>query len=250
MRIVGHRGARFEAPENTLEGFRYAIDLGLQAVELDVHLSRDGELIVIHDDTVDRTTNGAGKVADLTLEEIRTLDARSIHTHWPQACRVPALGESLDALATLPVILVEIKRDTPARLDEVVPKTVAAIRERGLEHQAVIISFDIYALELAKREAPQIVRGYIGDWDTAAFLDTARQLECGWINPYHPTADRELVARAKAEGFGVSAWPTNTDEDLAGVLALDPDEITTDAPTWLLPRLAERGIATDVVRRG
>jgi glycerophosphoryl diester phosphodiesterase len=249
MRIVGHRGARFEAPENTLEGFRYAIDLGLQAIELDVRLARDGELIVIHDNSVDRTTDGTGKISEMTLDEIRLLDARSIHTDWARPCPVPTLGESLDAVALLPVILVEIKRDTHERLDEVVPKTVAAIRERGLEQQVLIISFDTYALELAQREAPQIVRGYIGDWNDPAFLDEARRLECGWINPNHPKADRDLVARAKAEGFGVSAWPTNTDDDLAGVLALDPDEITTDAPTWLLPQLAARGIATDVVSR-
>ena len=249
MRIVGHRGARFEAPENTLDGFRYAIELGLQAIELDVHLSRDGELIVIHDDSVDRTTSGTGKVSDLTLAEIRQLDARSIHTEWPRPCPVPTLGEALDAVASLPVILVEIKRDTHDRLDEVVPKTIAAIRERGLENQAVIISFDTHALELAKREAPQIVRGYIGDWNDPAFLEEARRLECGWINPHHAKADRDLVARARAEGFGVSAWPTNTDDDLEGVLALDPHEITTDAPTWLLPQLAARGVATDVVRR-
>ena len=243
MRIVGHRGARFEAPENTLEGFQYAIDLGLTAIELDIHLSRDGELVVIHDDSVERTTNGTGKIAEMTLDQIRQFDARSIHTGWPHPCPVPTLAESLDAVASLPVILVEIKRDMRERLDEVVPKTVAAIFDRGLEKQALIISFDTYALELAKREAPQIVRGYIGDWNDPAYLDEARRLECGWINPHHPKADRELVARAKAEGFGVSAWPTNTDEDLAGVLSLDPDEITTDAPTWLLPQLAKRGIA-------
>src|SRR5687768_9710541 len=86
MILLGHRGARFEAPENTLPGFRYAIDLGLEAVEFDLRLTRDGEVVVIHDETVDRTTNGTGAVADLTLGEVQRLDARSIFPDWPESC--------------------------------------------------------------------------------------------------------------------------------------------------------------------
>jgi glycerophosphoryl diester phosphodiesterase len=79
MILIGHRGGRFEAPENTLPGFRYALDLGLEAVEFDLRLTRDGQVVVIHDSTVDRTTNGTGAVADLTLAEIQALDARARH---------------------------------------------------------------------------------------------------------------------------------------------------------------------------
>lgn len=246
MRLVGHRGARFEAPENTLEGFRYAIGLGLPAVEFDIRMSLDGELVIMHDETVDRTTDGVGKVADLTLAELKQLDARSIHTTWSDACRIPTFDETLGVVGELPVILVEIKRDTPERLDVIVPKTIEALRRHDLEHQALIISFEPYALQLARDGAPEIVRGYIGNWDTSAFLDRARELRCGWVNPYHPTASRELVAQAKAEGFGVSSWPTNTSDDVDGVLALDPDELTSDAPTTIIPMLASRGVTVEL----
>ncbi|MGB3329490.1 MAG: glycerophosphodiester phosphodiesterase family protein, partial [Thermomicrobiales bacterium] len=82
--LVGHRGAAFEAPENTLAGFRHAVDLGLRCVEFDIRLTADDQLAVIHDATVDRTTNGRGRVADHTMADLARLDARAIHDQWPE----------------------------------------------------------------------------------------------------------------------------------------------------------------------
>jgi glycerophosphoryl diester phosphodiesterase len=243
MLVVGHRGARHEAPENTITGFRHAIDLGLQVVEFDIRMSRDGELAIVHDATVDRTTNGSGNVADLTLAELQALDARSIHADWPEPARIPNFSEVLDAVGSLPVILVEIKADTNERLDLIVPKAIAEIRARGLERQAAIISFNIHALEIAHRLAPEIDRGYIGNWDTPEFLDVATRLECRHVHPYHPTADRALVAQAKASGFEVSGWQTNSAGDLESVLTLNPDYISSDVPTLITGLLAERTAA-------
>ena len=91
MLVFGHRGARAEAPENTVAGFRYARGIGLTAVEFDVRLTRDDRLVVIHDKTVDRTTDGTGAVADLTYRRIAGFDARGPFTDWPEPCRVPTL---------------------------------------------------------------------------------------------------------------------------------------------------------------
>ena len=98
MQLIGHRGARFEAPENTLAGFRHAIELGLSAVEFDVRVTRDNELVVIHDATVDRTTDGTGEVSSFSLAELRELDARAEFSDWPEVCQIPTLSEVLDVV--------------------------------------------------------------------------------------------------------------------------------------------------------
>jgi glycerophosphoryl diester phosphodiesterase len=239
MRIVGHRGARFEAPENTLPGFRYAVELGLRSVEFDVRMTADEQLVIIHDDTVDRTTNGAGKVSDLTLSEIRALDARSIFPDWPEPCFVPTLAEVLDIVQELPDVIIEIKSDTEERQDRIVPATIAEIRRRDIVNRVTITSFNPYALEIAQREAPMIRRGYIGKWDTEHFLDRSVEIGCGQADVHHPTGSHELVSKAKSLGMRVICWPTNSREELDNVLTFDPDLFCTDSPTLLRALYAE-----------
>src|SRR5699024_9203426 len=118
--IVGHRGARKEAPENTLAGFLHARELGLDAVEFDVHLSKDHELVIIHDKTVDRTTTATGPVAEFTANELAELDARAEFPDWPDIVGVPRLDQVLDIVDDMPHINIEIKTDTPDRLEEII----------------------------------------------------------------------------------------------------------------------------------
>jgi glycerophosphoryl diester phosphodiesterase len=233
MQMIGHRGARFEAPENTVPGFRYALGLGLQAVEFDIRMSKDGHLVVIHDATVDRTTDGEGEVSSFSLAELQALDARAAFPDWPEPCRIPAFAEVLDVVGHLPELLIEIKGDAPERLDVIVPKTIAEIRSRGIENQVTITSFDPFALELAQRAAPEIRRGYIGRWDEPNFLDSAVRLDCAQIDANHTTADRALVARARMLRMRVVGWPTNSREDLDSVRTLEPEMFCTDRPTLL-----------------
>src|SRR5690606_24791471 len=120
IEIVSHRGAAFEAPENTIPGFEHALRLGMTTVEFDVHITADDQLVVIHDATVDRTTNGTGAVNQMTLSELQALDARAIHTDWPEPCRIPTFEETLRALAGMPNMEVEIKSDTPENMRRVV----------------------------------------------------------------------------------------------------------------------------------
>ena len=233
MLMIGHRGARFEAPENTVPGFRYALGLGLRAVEFDVRMTRDGQLVVIHDATVDRTTDGSGEVSSFTLAELQALDARSIFPDWPEPCPIPTFGEVLDIVGHLPELLVEIKGDAPERLEQIVPQTIAELRSRDIGSQATITSFEPYGLELARREAPEIRRGYIGRWDTQEFLDTAVRLDCAQIDANHTTADRALVAKARSLRMRVVGWPTNSRADLDSVRTLEAELYCTDNPTLL-----------------
>lgn len=239
MRVIGHRGARFEAPENTVPGFRYALGLGLDGFEFDIHLTRDEELVVIHDATLDRTTNGTGSVADLALSEIQALDARATFPDWPEPCRVPTYAEVLEVIGHVPWLETEIKTDAPERLDIVLPKVVEAVRAFGIGDHIIITSFDSYALEVAKRIAPEIKRGYIGRWDSERDLEIATSLEVSLVGIPYATGKLKLVQRAQAAGMLASGWPTNSPEALEAAFALGVDAICTDAPTAMKALMAE-----------
>lgn len=246
MQFVGHRGARFEAPENTIPGFRYAISLGLSAVELDVRMTADDQLVVIHDESVDRTTDGAGLVSALTLDQVQGLDAPSIFPEWPEECRVPTLSQVFDIVEELPDIIVEIKSDATGRLERIVTAVISEVGRRNTEDRVTITSFDPAALATVQRDAPHIRRGYIGDWNTEDFLTRSIALGCRQVDIHHPTGCRELAARAKALGMRIVAWPVNSLEELTNALSFEPDLICTDRPTLvrsLYEQLAEEPVS-------
>lgn len=239
MIVHGHRGARFEAPENTVPGFRHAMSLGLRAVEFDVRLTADDHLVVIHDATVDRTTDGTGAVADLTLAQIQALDARSTFPDWPEPCVVPTFAEVLDVIGHLETFEVEIKTDSPQRLDRVVPMVLAELRQRSMPGEVIVTSFDVHALEVVQQLAPDQPRGYIGVWDSMDFVSTAKQL--GAVRACIPfrTGSAEIVKAAQAAGMTVTGWPTNTREEFDEHMRRGVDTLCTDAPSTILQLLKE-----------
>jgi glycerophosphoryl diester phosphodiesterase len=240
MRVIGHRGARFEAPENTVSGFRYAMGVGVDGFELDVHLTKDGHLAVIHDATVDRTTNGTGAVSDFTLAELQALDARSNFSDWPEPAIIPTLDEVLAVIGGMPWIEIEIKTDLPERLDKVVPQVIEAIHRFGLERTAFITSFDGYALELAMAHAPELRRGFICKYDKLDDLEEAQRLGASLIGFPYATGIPEIAIQAREAGMLRSGWPTNDRAALDQVFIHDLDGICTDSPTQINAWLAER----------
>lgn len=239
MQVIGHRGARFEAPENTLAGFAHTIALGLAAVEFDIRVSRDGELMVIHDATVDRTTDGHGEVSSFTAAELAALDARSGFTDVALPCGVPTFDQVLDVLAPSSLgMMIEIKTDTPEREERIVRGVLDRLRARSLMGRATITSFDPVALEFVVRDAPDQRRGYIGAWDGDAFLETALRLGCAQADMHHVSASAGMVAKAHDAGLTVVGWPCNTPEEVALLAGWGVDAVTSDAPTTVRAALA------------
>lgn len=240
IQIVGHRGAKGEAPENTIAGFLHAKTLGLEAVEFDVHLTRDRKLAVIHDNTVDRTTNATGAVAEFTMAELAALDARDTFPHWPETVGVPTLEQVLEVCAGFPNIQLEIKHDTPERLEEVVTYVLRQLRERNLEDQVIVTSFDAVAIEIVQRQAPAQSRGFIGRPDDLETVNTALRLGYGQVQFHrfreHPA---DQIQAAHDAGLRVGGGPCDTVEDLEAALALGFAAVTSDFPTLLLGHLAK-----------
>jgi len=235
LTVIGHRGARFEAPENTLAGFSYAVALGVDAVEFDIRLSRDGELVVIHDATVDRTTNGTGDVSSFTAADLAALDARAGFDAVPLPCGVPTFDQVLDVLAPSPLhLMIEIKKDAPEREAEIVRGVLSRLQARNLTGRATITSFDPVALEFVVQMAPAQRRGYIGAWDSDAFLETALRLGCVQADMHHVAVRGEMVRKAQEAGLAVVGWPCNSQEEFDLLTGWGVDGVTTDSPSTIL----------------
>lgn len=239
--IIGHRGAKGEAPENTLAGFSHAKRLGLVGVEFDVRLSRDDVLVVIHDATVDRTTDANGPVSGFTAAELAAMDARGTCPSWPEPVGVPTLAESLDVLAAFDVIQFEIKPDTPERMDRIADRILAEIAERHLEERALVTSFDTRAIEAIQRRAPARARAFIARPDDPDPIGAAQRLGCQQLNLHrYRETPAELAGRARETGLRVGGGPCDTVDDLADALERGMDAVTSDQPSDLLAWLANR----------
>ncbi|MGH2530796.1 MAG: glycerophosphodiester phosphodiesterase [Thermomicrobiales bacterium] len=237
--IFGHRGARGEAPENTLTGFLYAKGIGVEAFELDVQLSADDQLVVIHDRTVDRTTDGTGPVSSLTVAELAVLDARAAFPDWPEPAGVPTLADILDVVADAVRFEVEIKTDLPERLERVVELLLPTLKQNGIAERTTVSSFDSVALEIVQRLAPEQARGFISRYDDMSYLETAVRLGCTWAEIPIKTGSAEIVRAAKERGLRVVGWQGNSEEDIDTLLAWDVDVICTDYPSIAMAYLVK-----------
>jgi glycerophosphoryl diester phosphodiesterase len=239
--IFAHRGAKTIAPENTLPAFAQAMALGADGIELDVQCSQDGVLVVMHNATVDQTTNGRGRVRDLTAAELTKLDAGS-HFHADFAgVGVPTLAEVLALVGDKLQINIEIKSDDPMGGDEV-DGVIELIRQGKLYDQVIVSSFNPVTLLKLRHTDPQVSLGllYYGR-ELPAFL---REL---WLSPilrpeaFHPhyrLVNEEYMQWANAVPAAVNTWTVNSVEEAQQLAALGVETIITDVPDLLLAALA------------
>jgi glycerophosphoryl diester phosphodiesterase len=223
-RIMGHRGAKAYEPENTLRSIRRALDMGVQAVEIDVHISQDGRLVVIHDATVDRTTNGKGRVADLNWEELRRLDAG-------MGERLPSLEEVVNLVRGWVHLFVELK--DPVAIEPLADFFSA----QALFAEAHVISFWHPALKKLRRLEPRIRTGvlFVGCPADPPALAQAADAEALVLNYQYITL--ELTMAARQAGLLVAVWNIDDLADLLPMLPLKLDYIGTNKPDILIDYL-------------
>jgi glycerophosphoryl diester phosphodiesterase len=228
--IWAHRGARADAPENTLPAFELAVEQGADGVEFDVQLTADGTVVVLHDETVDRTTDGRGPVAGMRLDDLRTLDASGGRAGFAGA-RVPTLAETLDLLVPAGLRLnIELKNSEEAYpgLEE---QVLAAVADRGIAERVVLSSFNHYSLrKLQKLDAPVELAMLYTDplykpWRYALKLGVA-----ALHPPVRYLIGPGYVRRAHAAGLAVRPWVVNSTRGLARMFAWDVDGVFTDVP--------------------
>ena len=225
--VVGHRGAAGLAPENTMPSFELAHELGADAIELDVHRSRDGALVVMHDSTVDRTTNGLGQISDLSLAEIQALDASGKESHGDAPTHVPTLDEVLSWAHGKTRLVIELKGTEDSDL---VAKTIEAVREYRMLDQVMLISFDHPALREARRLSPDVWTGCLYVGRVADPIGLARSCHADALCPNLGLVHPEDVAAAHDAGLAVCVWTVNDPTAIQNARRLGVDSITSDFP--------------------
>jgi glycerophosphoryl diester phosphodiesterase len=243
---IAHRGGARLAPENTLAAFRNALTLPVDAIEMDVHMSRDGFPVVIHDNTVERLTNGEGNILDLDLASLRSLNAAAhFPGGWPVAEQIPTLREVLDLSQRRVQVLIEIKTsrrdDVEGRYPNIAESVVNELRATGMLELAIIISFDWQMLSIVKSLEPTLATGaLVSDslWNSHAehALDTLtaqiKPLGCEWISLDHKLFTPDMPALLHEQGFRLGLWTVNTLEQLQYFAAAGVNALTTDRPDF------------------
>jgi glycerophosphoryl diester phosphodiesterase len=252
---LAHRGASSSAPENTLESFRLAVESGAGGLELDVHLTRDGHVVVIHDPTVDRTTDGTGTVAGMTLDELRALDAGynfssdsgNTHPYRGLGLRIPTLAEVLRKFPGV-VLNIDMKADRPG----IEATVLKVLREAGAEGRALVVSSRLAAVRRFRRMSGGLISTGASKSETGiVYLLANLRLE-RLLRPAYdalqvplshrgvPLVTRRFIEAAHASNVRVDTWTINETEQMRRLLDLGVDVIMTDRPEALADVLRER----------
>lgn len=231
MKVFAHRGASAYAPENTLEAFDLAVKMGAEGVELDVHICRSGELVVAHDETVDRCSDGSGRIMDLSLTELKSLHFNRTHPEYAEA-RIPTLQEVFDLLRpTGLAINIELKNsciDYP----ELEERTLELIARAFPAERVLFSSFNHYSMQRVKALAPEQHCGLLYD---ATMVRPWAYAQALGMDALHPHFNEVLVpggecAAAHKAGIQVNPWTVNTPEHLRGVFREGADIVITNYP--------------------
>lgn len=227
--IYGHRGAKGEAPENTLVSFEQCLQHGVRRCELDLHLSRDGELMVIHDPTLKRTTGRRGKVVQHDADELVNYDAREGGPGWKTPCPIPRLSELFEK-CDFEHWQLEVKSASRVRA----ARTVMAIKELAEQHRLLdritVTSSSREVLRALNRLAPEISRGLVAEHNWLDPLKVARQYGCSLLALKWTLCTPERLEKARKQGLHVSVWTVNEPALMRRLADFGVDSLITDYP--------------------
>lgn len=241
LEILGHRGARGEAPENTFISFQRASDAGVAGIELDVRMNAEGVLYTFHDKTLTRATSTKGRFHHQSSERLATLDARHPLPWWPQPEPIPTLESVLTGCPSHLHYQLEIKGFMPSfYLDRLVRQLSLLVTKLNMNTRVVVTSEDVNVLRFLKRLAPQLKRGYVCQYRHRMPIGTCQRLGCEWLIAHHGIMSPRLMKKARNAGLKISCWTVN-DLDVAERLAvLGVDSLITDYPTAMLAHFQQR----------
>jgi glycerophosphoryl diester phosphodiesterase len=227
--ILAHRGASALAPENTAASFQMAIDVGADGVEFDVQMTKDNEPVIIHDEKVDRTTNGQGYVKDFLLKEIKTLDAGISIPSKFEGEKILTLNETLEIVKQCNMINIELKNgiiEYPG-LEE---KVIHAVRSYHLEEKVILSSFNHFSIHKISAIAPDIMAAILYISILYNPWDYARQVGAGAIHPHYLGITDEMIEKSHENGIKVNVYTVNQDSDIIRMRKHGVDAIITDYP--------------------
>jgi glycerophosphoryl diester phosphodiesterase len=230
-----HRGASHDAPANTLAAFQLAAEMGADGLELDVHLSRDGEPVVIHDFTLEGTTDGRGRVSDKTLAELQQLDAGGWFDAQFAGERIPTLQQVIDAVGQRLLLNIELKAEG-WQDNGLAAAVVRSVEDNQLLDRVVLSSFNPLLLWRARRLNPWVATGLLYSPDMPLVLRKAwarHLIQPGALHPYYRMIDAEFMRWARQKGYRVHTWTVDEPEDMWRMVRLGVDLIISNRPDRL-----------------
>lgn len=237
---VAHRGAAGYAPENTIAAFDKGLEMKADYIEIDVQRSKDGELVVIHDTTVDRTTDGTGRVGDLTLDQLRSLDAGSFKGEQFAGEKIPTFDEVLDRYHGKIGILIEMK--APELYPGIEESVAQELKERNLDKpqndKIILQSFNFDSMKKMDKLLPEVPIGVL-TYSQAHATDQALQefaSYADYFNPSYGLVTKELVDKVHELGMEIQSWTVRSPEAAQFLIDMKVDGIITDYPDYIDPR--------------
>ena len=237
--IWAHRGADGYAPENTIPAFAMAVEMGADGVELDVQLSKDGQIVVCHDEKIDRCSNGKGWVKDYTLEELKKFDFSGGDKNYA-GVQIPTLEEVLDLLQDTGLYVdIELKTLACPYLG-IEKKCVELVREKGYADRVIVTSFNHLSLQKIRLYAPEIRRGYLYLHAAAKIIPLAKKLGVDALNITHRNLKAEgFVDQCRENNLQINAWTVNKKEELLLCMEHGVNAVITDYPDQIRKILDE-----------
>lgn len=257
--VIAHQGGELLAPSNTMAAFTNAANMGVDVIETDLHITKDGYLVAIHDPTVDRTTNGHGKVADMTLEDIQKLDAgyhfkdlNGNYSYRGKGVYIPAAEEMFQTFDHMRIEM-EIKDDNPPeRIDEMASKLWALIKKYHMEDKILVASFDQNILDTFNKYAKDRVATCGGKQEVTKFVVFHKFFLRNLYQPHTDSfqipiedsgfdlTDQKLITGAHRRGQDISYWTIDDPKEMKKLLDAGADGILTNRPDLLLKIVAEK----------
>ena len=242
--VIAHRGDSAHRPENTFASFASALEVGATIVELDVQLTLDGEVIVLHDVTLDRTTDGSGDVRRMSLADVRAVSAGypALFGRAWLGERVPTLAEVLGLVRERARVMIEVKTESVGDEEDggIEARTVEVVRRLGMADRVALISFDHRALLRLRRLAPEITRGHLlGRTTPDDAVRDALDAGCRIVMPHKSQLSDTLVARTTAEGIVLATWVVDDPQELKQIAPFGLYGVGSNRPGVLLEAIAD-----------
>jgi glycerophosphoryl diester phosphodiesterase len=230
--VIAHRGGKRWSPENTLAGFKRSVEWGADGIELDIHCCKTGELVVIHDDTLARTTSGTGYVKDSTWDYLSSLDIGSWYDPSFKSERIPLLQDVLDVVDGKLCINVEIK-NCPGNYEGIDDRLLTLLESYPYPDKIMISSFDHLVLKRIHDKTPTFKLALLGDSVLFDLPNYAKPIGATAWNPHFDCVRSDTVETAHRHGIEVNTWTLNSEEDWRRACELGVDSIITDDPEGL-----------------
>ena len=236
-KIFAHRGFSGKYPENTMLAFSKAVEIGVDGIELDVHLTKDNVLVIIHDEDIKRTCNGEGLVRDMTYDELKKFDASATYTGVYGFNGIPTLREYFELVKDTKVITnIELKTGI-FEYPTIEQRTIDMIREYGLEDRIILSSFNHYTVLRCREIAPDIKTGFLCESWLIGYGEYTAKCGVNCCHPLHLSLSQEVVDEMHGAGCEINTWTVNEYADIESLSKMGVDCLIGNFPDRMIEKL-------------